>query len=75
MSPFAIVKNLFMHFLCVCIAKKCLAFALLPHETVFPAGSSLYFEISDKSNNSSHLLTDLFTFVAHTLMLCFPVTL
>lgn len=74
MSPFAI-KNLFMYFLCVCIAKKVFSIHSPPYEAVFHADSSPYFRVSDKSNNSSHLLTDLFTFVVHTLMLYFSVIL
>lgn len=75
LSPFAIIKNLFMHSLCVCIAKKSLAYTLLLYETVFHADFSLRFSVSDKCINSSHLLTDLFTFVVHTLMLYLPVIL
>lgn len=75
MSAIAIIMNLFMHFLCVYIAKKSLAFALLRCETVFCANFSFCFGASDKTNNSYHLLTDLFTFLVRTLMLYFSVIL
>jgi len=49
MSPFVIIKNLFMQFLCVYIAKKSSAFTLLPYEIVFCTDFSFSFTVSDKS--------------------------